>query len=130
MTSHLLDTDVCISVLRGHEGAARDRLRAMSDPGISSVTMAELAYGAARSREPERSEADVRLLVSALTIVPFDEDAAWHAGDIRAELAAAGTPIGAYDLLIAGAARSRGSTLVTGNLREFSRVEGLSLERW
>lgn len=130
MTVHLLDTDVCITVLRGHDARAPARLRDLSAPAVSSVTVAELACGAARSLAPESNRAEVSRLIAAMDVVDLDADAAWHAGDIRSELPAAGTPMGGYDLLVAGIARSRGMTLVTGNVREFERVPRLLIEPW
>lgn len=128
--THLLDTDVCIAVLRGRDAGAQIRLRAMPEAAISTITIAELAHGAARSSAPDTNEAEVRGLAAALRVIELDADAAWHAGRIRADLARNGTPIGGYDVLIAGVARSRDLTLVTGNVREFRRVPGLRIEKW
>ncbi len=128
--THLLDTDVCITVLRGRDERAQTRLRALPGAAVSAITIAELAYGAARSSAPESNAAEVRGLASALRVVDLDSAAAWHAGEIRADLADRGIPIGGYDLLIAGVARSHDLTLLTGNVREFRRVPGLRVEKW
>ena len=128
--THLLDTDVCITVLRGRDPRARARLQKLPGAAISTVTVAELAYGAARSSAPEANQVEVRRLTAALRVIELDTDAAWHAGQIRSDLAKRGTPIGGYDVLIAGVARSRDLTLVTGNVREFRRVPDLRVEKW
>ena len=128
--THLLDTDVCITVLRGRDRRAQTRLREMPGTAVSAITVAELAYGAARSRAPDTNRAEVRGLTAALRVIELDVEAAWHAGQIRADLAQRGIPIGGYDVLIAGVARSRDLTLVTGNVREFRRVPDLRVEKW
>lgn len=102
----------------------------MGTLAVSSITVAELVYGAAHSRDPDRNGDEVRRFLDAVTVADFDAAAAWHAGDIRHALAAAGTPIGSYDVLIAGHARARDDVLVTGNVGEFGRVAGLRVEPW
>lgn len=97
---------------------------------ISAVTLGELIYGAEKSSQPERNLNDIEGLTARLDVLPFAEAAASHFGQIRAELAKIGQPIGSYDLMIAGHARSLGLILVTNNLREFQRVPGLRLENW
>lgn len=128
--SHLLDTDACISILRGHDPVARTRLSQMSRVAVCSVTVAELAYGAARSQAPAANKDEVHRFIASVDVVDLDQLSAWHSGDIRAALATKGTPIGGYDLLIAGVARAHDLTLVTGNVREFERVPGLRVEGW
>ncbi|MGM8850953.1 type II toxin-antitoxin system VapC family toxin [Salinicola halophyticus] len=88
------------------------------------MTLAELIYGAEKSAKPEHNLSVVERFVARLTVLDFDEAAASHFGQIRAGLERAGTPIGAYDLMIATHARSRGLTVVTNNEREFDRVRG------
>ena len=102
--------------------------QAPADVGVSAIVMYELYVGAFKSQRRERSLA----LVDALRfdVLPLDLEDARHAGEIRALLSAQGTPIGAYDILIAGQARARGLTLVTRNLRELARVPGLAAEDW
>lgn len=126
----MLDTDVCIDVLRSRDSNAQGRLRGMGGLAVASVTVAELAYGAARSQQPKRDRAEVARLVEAMEVVDLGAEAAWQAGEIRAELAAVGTSIGGYDLLIAATARSRELVLVTRKVREFERVAGLHVEPW
>jgi len=97
---------------------------------VSAVTAYELEYGAHKSGDFEKRNAVIRAFLRNVEILPFDLTAAREAGMIRAELARAGTPIGAYDLMIAGHARALPATLVTHNLREFSRVGELPVEDW
>ena len=97
---------------------------------ISAVTLGELIYGAEKSNQPERNLADIEGMTARLEVLPFDEPAATHFGQLRAELARIGKPIGSYDQMIAGHARSLGLILVTNNMREFERAPGLRLENW
>jgi tRNA(fMet)-specific endonuclease VapC len=128
---YLLDTNLCIRVLRDRPAAARDRFNAEADGlCISTVVLTELLHGAAKSARPDHHRRSVERFAARLEVLPFDADAAGHAADIRAELERRGSPIGAYDILIAGHARSRGLTVVTGNLAEFGRVDGLRCEDW
>jgi tRNA(fMet)-specific endonuclease VapC len=95
---------------------------------MSAIVMHELYFGAFKSQRRDRNLAIVDGL--RIEVIPFDLEDARHAGDIRAVLAAQGMPIGAYDVLIAGQARARALTMVTRNLREFQRVDGLRSENW
>jgi len=97
---------------------------------ISSITLAELLHGAEKSARIEHNLAVIEDFTSRLDILNYGEKAAGHYGDIRANLELKGSIIGVNDLHIAGHARSEGLTLVTNNLREFDRVEGLRLENW
>ncbi|WP_321163782.1 MULTISPECIES: type II toxin-antitoxin system tRNA(fMet)-specific endonuclease VapC [unclassified Sphingomonas] len=127
----MLDTNLCIRVLRDRPQTIRERFNAEADGlCISSIVLFELLYGAAKSARPIENRSEVERFASRLDVLPFDDDAAAHAGDIRAVLARQGRMIGSYDLLIAGHARSRGLVVVTGNLGEFERVEGLRCEDW
>ncbi len=128
----VLDTDISSYVMkrRHPELVARVRGFARGELKVSSVTVFELEYGAQRSN---RRASVIRVINAFLTyveVLSFNEDGAREAGRVRAELAASGEMIGAYDLLIAGHARSLDATLVTNNVAEFSRVRGLSLENW
>lgn len=130
-----LDTNVVVHALNGRVPAVDVRLQQELAAGtrllISSVVVFELRYGIAKSA---RREASSRVLDAFLSegfeIVPFDVDDAAEVGEVRAVLEAAGTPIGAYDTLIAAQARRRGAVLVTGNRREFERVPGLMVTDW
>ena len=129
---YLLDTNACIRVLNGTSRPLITRLRsrAPSEIRVSSVTRAELLYGARRSA---RVSDNLRLLASffaPLVSLPFDDACAEEYGALRATLAAAGRPIGPNDLLIAATALAHDLTLVTHNLREFSRIAGLKIEDW
>ncbi|WP_232678879.1 type II toxin-antitoxin system VapC family toxin [Nocardioides sp. R-C-SC26] len=127
---HLIDTDVAIELLRKRDTAVRERWRQAGVVAASTITLYELRYGAARSADRRTNDLAIDELASVVDVLEFDSSAAEHAGDIRAALAAAGTPIGPYDVQIAGHARSQGLILVTRNLAEFGRVDGLRIERW
>jgi len=97
---------------------------------ISSITLAQLRYGVAKSRYPDKNAEALDEFIIPLEIFPFTEDATLAYGEIRATLERLGTPIGSMDLLIAAHAVSLGVALVTNNTREFSRVPGLNLVDW
>jgi tRNA(fMet)-specific endonuclease VapC len=129
---YLLDTNACIRILNGSSTLliARMRSHAPSEIRVSSVTRADLLYGARRSA---RVSGNLRLLATffaPLVSLPFDDSCAEQCGALRASLAAAGRPIGPNDLLIAATALAHDATLVTRHLREFSRVTGLRIEDW
>jgi len=128
---YLLDTNLCIRVLRDRPPAIRERFNSEADGlCISTIVLTELLHGAAKSARPEHNRREVERFTARLDVLPFDADAAAHAADIRAELERQGRMIGGYDLLIAGHARSRGLVVVTNNLGEFTRVEGLRCVDW
>lgn len=131
MLRYLLDTNLCIRVLRDRPQAVRERFNLEAEGlCISTIVLTELLHGAAKSDRPEHNRREVERFAARLSVLPFDEAAADHAADIRAVLERQGRTIGGYDLLIAGHARSRGLTVVTGNLAEFERIEGLRCEDW
>lgn len=125
----LLDTNAVIGLLGGNVGVlAGVRRHAPQDFAVPAVAAHELFYGAYRSA---RQTQNLALLDGLrLEVLSFDKEDARQAGEIRALLAAAGTPIGSYDVLIAGQALARGLVLVTHNLGEFARVGGLQVEDW
>jgi tRNA(fMet)-specific endonuclease VapC len=128
---YLLDTNIAIFVLRNRSAQLQARfVEARGELAVSSVSVAELAYGAEKSERPTENRRAVEEFLALLDVLDFDSAAASHSGQIRASLAAAGTPIGGYDVLIAGHARSRGLVVVTNNTREFERVSGLLVEDW
>ncbi|WP_264031596.1 type II toxin-antitoxin system VapC family toxin [Cellulosimicrobium sp. SH8] len=130
-TLFLLDTTILVTLLRGNGAAARPRLReAEGRVAVSTVSEMELEYGIERSGDPHRNRQAVDDLLSLVDVLPFDGLAAMHAGRVRALLAARGTPIGPYDALLAGHARSLGLVMVTNNVRELARVPGLEVEDW
>lgn len=132
MIEYLLDTNTVISLIRRKSDAVLVRLDG-TRPGsvaVSSIVAHELYFGAYKSQKISHNLETLRLLFADVPILDLDPDDARTAGDIRADLALKGTPIGPYDVLIAGQAKSRRITLVTNNLGEFRRVEGLLLEDW
>lgn len=131
MPRHMLDTHLCIRVLRDRPQGLRPRFNTEAETlCISTITLTELLHGAAKSARPVENRREVERFAARLAVLPFDESAAAHAGEITAELERQGRLIGLYDLLIAGHARSRGLVVVTGNLGEFRRVDGLRAEDW
>lgn len=97
---------------------------------ISDIVLLELLYGAEKSVHPAEKRQVVKRFAARLSVLPSDSGAAAHAADIRTKLERRGSVIGAYDLMIAGHARSQGLIVVTGNLGGFRRVEGLRSEDW
>ncbi len=131
MLRYMLDTNLCIRVLRDRPAALRERFNAeAAGMCLSTIVLNELLYGAAKSARPLEHRQAVENFASRLDVLPFDAAAADHAADIRAVLERQGRMIGGYDVLIAGHARSRGLIVVTGNLGEFRRVDGLRCEDW
>ena len=131
MLHYLLDTNLCIRVIRDRPVGLRPRFNTEATSlCISDVVLYELFYGAEKSARPAENRQVVEQFTARLSVLPYDSDAAAHSAHIRTNLERRGLPIGAYDLMIAGHARSRGLVVVTGNLREFDRVEGLRSEDW
>jgi tRNA(fMet)-specific endonuclease VapC len=130
-----LDTNIVIGIVNGRSSSLRHRLgeqmRGGTPVGLPVVALFEMRYGFAKSHRREHNERLLeRFLGLGIDVLPFETEDAAHAGDIRAELENAGTPIGHYDYLIAAQARRRGATLVTANVREFARVPGLLVADW
>ena len=133
--SYLLDTNAVIALLKNQPATFRKRLRrAVSKDAaiaISSVVLFELWYGVARSNRRRENTERLRVFLSGgIDVAPFTQEDAATAGDLRAALEAAGTPIGPYDLLIAAQALRTGTTLVTANVSEFARVPRLLWQDW
>ncbi len=129
-TRFMLDTNVLIEILRRPSAALRSRVAAEGGRlAVSTVTASELHHGAERSSAPAEARAAVEAALALVEVLPYDEPAATHTGEIRAVLARAGTPIGAYDVMIAGHARSAALTVVTHD-GDFTRVPGLVVEDW
>ncbi len=128
----LLDTNICIYIIKRKPVEVLQRFNAyrVGDVGVSSITVAELYFGAQKSQRPDQNQQAVEQFLLPLTVAQFDYDAAVIYGRIRAGLEQQGTPIGALDTLIAAHALSLGVTLVTNNVQEFSRVQGLAVENW
>jgi tRNA(fMet)-specific endonuclease VapC len=131
MLKYLLDTNIVIYTMKNRPQRVKRRFQQHhGQMGISTVTIGELVFGAEHSQQTERNLADLEALAARLEVLPFDNQAAYHFGQIRAALYRAGQPIGPYDMMIAGHARACGLKLVTNNMKEFERVPGLLLENW
>jgi len=133
--TYLLDTNACIALINGKPSAVRGKFQKAIESGaevnVSTVVAFELWYGVAKSQHQEvNAERLDTFLAGPIRLMAFEEEDARTAGTIRAELEAAGRPIGAYDLLIAGQAVRHKVTLVTANGKEFVRVQGLIWEDW
>jgi tRNA(fMet)-specific endonuclease VapC len=128
---YLLDTDICVHALKKRNRPLLVKLQANEDVvAVSSVTLFELAFGAEMYAVPQSRYDQISDFIIHFEILDFDRVAAVQSGKIRHELQKRGTPIGSFDYQIAGIAKSRGLTVVTGNSREFARVDGLALENW
>ena len=127
----LLDTNICIYIINAKPADVLERFRQyrMGEVGLCSIVAAELAFGVAKSGSLRNRQA-LEMFLAPLTILPFDQQASWVYGDLRADLQKRGTPIGSLDTLIAAHALSQQATLVTNNTREFAMVPGLRLENW
>lgn len=130
---YLFDTNICIYLInkRGDD-FVRNRMEhcVPGDIGISTMTLSELTYGIAGSRDVLAATKALHAFLSPLVLCDFESSAAWEYGSIRNALKKKGKIIGSMDLLIAAHARSLGVTLVTNNEKEFSRVKGLAIENW
>ena len=131
MTQYLLDTDILSDVIRNPQGRVADRIAEVGERAVrtSAIVALELRFGAAKLQSARLTE-QVEHAHGALEVMPFEVPADAAYGDLRASLEAAGKPIGAKDMLIAAHCLALGCTLVTDNVREFARVEGLSIENW
>ena len=126
---YLLDANAVIALLKGHPGfLARLRRHKPADFAMPSIVVHELFYGAYKGQHTARNLE--RLEALQFQVLEFDREDAQRAGELRALLSAAGTPIGPYDVLIAGQAWARGLTLITRNMREFQRVAHIQVENW
>jgi tRNA(fMet)-specific endonuclease VapC len=133
--NYLLDTNAVVALLRNKPAGVRDRYREAETSGdylaVSSVVLFELWYGVGKSTQVQENTERLRIFLSGdLDLLAFDDEDAKTAGQVRAVLEKNGTPIGAYDLMIAGQALRHGLTVVTANTSEFSRVPGLSWADW
>lgn len=129
---YMLDTNICIYVLKNHSDTLRHKFKAIKNICISSITYGELCFGIENGNQTMRNARweQLNIFTQRLLIEPWDLDAAKHYGSIRADLKKEGNPIGNNDLLIASHARSIDATLVTNNTREFKRVSNLHIENW
>jgi tRNA(fMet)-specific endonuclease VapC len=131
MALYMLDTNICIYVIKNYPEKLRERFERLAEQlCISSITLAELHYGAEKSmRRPENLEA-IAQFSARLDVLSFSPKAAAHYGQIRAEFERLGRPAGGHDMLIGAHARSEGLTVVTNNSREFERMPGIRVENW
>jgi tRNA(fMet)-specific endonuclease VapC len=132
MIRYILDTDISIYLLKGIAPKAANKIGRLTpgDVGITTVTIAELLFGAEKSDHIEKNKSAIDRFISPLVILPFDTSAAARYGKIRKLLESKGTPIGSMDLMIAAIASSFDAILVTNNVKEFRRVPGLKVENW
>jgi tRNA(fMet)-specific endonuclease VapC len=131
MLTYMLDTNICIYVMKTYPLAVRDKFNALAEQlCISSITLGELYYGAEKSARRAENLTAIAHFVARLEVLPFGEKAAAHYGQVRAELERAGMPCGAHDMQIGGHARSEGLIVVTNNIREFVRMPGVRVENW
>jgi tRNA(fMet)-specific endonuclease VapC len=128
----MLDTDMCIHLIRQRPPSVLDRIAtyAPGDIGVSAITVAELEYGVSNSRQPRRNRQALEQFLSPLEVAVFDRPATVTYGRVRTHLERTGLRIGGMDLLIAAHALSANVSLVTSNEREFRRVPGLHVENW
>jgi tRNA(fMet)-specific endonuclease VapC len=131
MLRFMLDTNICIYVVKNRPARLRDRFNDLAEQlCISIITFAELVYGAEKSARPHENLTIVEQFCARLDVLPFAERAATHYAQLWAELERAGKAIGIHDMMIGGHARSEGLAVVTNNAREFQRVPGLRVENW
>jgi tRNA(fMet)-specific endonuclease VapC len=128
----MLDTNICIYIIKKRPEQVLGRLKKapVSDIGISTITLSELEYGAAKSSRPDQNRIALAAFLAPLEILPYDDMAAHEYGKIRASLERQGALIGSMDMLIAAHALALNCTLITNNEREFSRVPSLKIENW
>ncbi|MCL4462828.1 MAG: type II toxin-antitoxin system VapC family toxin [Firmicutes bacterium] len=129
---YMLDTNICVYLIKEKPENVLINLHSNMGDGvsISAITFAELIHGVEASAYPEKNTLALNQFLSIVDILPFDDEAATEYGKICATLRRQGTPIGVMDMLIAAHAKAKGLIIVTNNVREFERIEGLVLENW
>jgi len=129
---YMLDTNICAYILKNRPLTVKARFDEVAPEGlaISAIVMAELVFGVELQPGNERLRRQVADFTSRLRVIPWDDVAARHYGNIRADLQRTGAVIGNMDILIAAHARALGATLVSNNMREFDRIPGLLTENW
>ncbi|HEY4547918.1 MAG TPA: type II toxin-antitoxin system VapC family toxin [Pedomonas sp.] len=131
MLTYMLDTNICIYVMKTYPPSVREKFNALADQlCISSITLGELHYGAEKSARRIENLTAIEHFVARLEVLPFSDKAAVHYGQVRAELERAGTPCGPHDMQIGAHARSEGLIVVTNNMKEFVRMPGVRVENW
>jgi tRNA(fMet)-specific endonuclease VapC len=128
----LLDTNICVFLIRNQFGSIREHIRShrVGEIGVSAITESELRFGADKSSDPVKNHAVLERFFLTLPVLAFDSGCAREYGRIRTFLEKRGTPIGSLDMLIAAQALSEGLTIVTNNTGEFKRVPGLRVVDW
>ena len=129
---YMLDTNICIYIIKKKPESVLRNMKANMEKGlaISAITLAELLHGVEKSAYPEKNMLALNQFLSIMDILAFDDMAAAEYGKIYANLQRQGTPIGVMDMLIAAHAKSKDLIIVTNNVREYERVEGLEIENW
>jgi tRNA(fMet)-specific endonuclease VapC len=132
LINYILDTNICIYIIKKKPLHVFEKFNSLplGSVGISAITMAELQYGVHKSQLPEKNQKALNSFLLPLEIVPFEDNAAIEYGKIRSSLEKSGVPIGSLDILIGAHAKSLNAILVTNNIREFKRIEGLKIENW
>lgn len=131
MLKYMLDTNIAIYTIKNRPAEAREAFKAHDGQMcISTITLMELMHSAVASLAVEQNLRDIEGFAARLDVLPYDSKAAAHTGQLRAELKKMGRPIGAYDEMIAGHARSQGLVVVTNNIKQFDYVPGIRLENW
>ncbi len=130
--TYMLDTNICIYIIRRNPIRVLQRLqtKSITDVSISSITVSEMEYGVEKSQRKTSNRVALLRFLAPLSVLSYDANAARHYGNIRTTLKKKGQPIGAMDLLIAAHARALNLILVTNNVNEFSRIPGLQIENW
>jgi tRNA(fMet)-specific endonuclease VapC len=129
---YLLDTNTCIYIINRKPQSVIDKVSRHNptDIKISAVSVAEMEYGASKSKRREKNRNALKNFLSAFEVIPFDEKDAEIYGIIRAELERQGKPIGPYDMQLAAQALQRNYIFITNNTKEFEQIESLNLENW
>jgi tRNA(fMet)-specific endonuclease VapC len=132
MMKYMLDTNTCIYIIKRKPVEVINRFRQfqISQVSISSITLSELEYGVIKSSNPEQNHLALAQFLAPIEILPYDNGAAQHYGELRLHLEKHGTPIGSLDMLIAAHALSTGCILITNNVKEFERVPNLKINNW
>ena len=129
---YLLDTDICIYIIKKSPESVFERFRncAIGHIGISSITYSELCFGVFKSKKVEKNFEALEEFVAPLEVIPYDQSVCPFYGQVRSSLEKAGRPIDPLDTLIASHALAMGVTLITNNLKEYKRIEGLLVDAW
>ncbi|EKD77803.1 MAG: virulence associated protein C [uncultured bacterium] len=129
---YMLDTNICIYIMKQEPVVVAKKFESfhIGDIVVSSVALSELAFGAYNSQRLEKNLSELKEFMQPIEILSYDENAAYHYGELRAHLKRNGTPVGHADMLIAAHAISINATLITNNLKEFSRIKNVKCKNW